>query len=63
MAVFRGIKSCDYSKSCDYMAMDIKAPPEKYSAVAGVKVDMDKIRESISLIMGGNISYNFGLQW
>ncbi|MGI6595303.1 MAG: anaerobic ribonucleoside-triphosphate reductase activating protein [Candidatus Ratteibacteria bacterium] len=54
-----GLKAAITANLVDYIAMDIKAPPEKYSAVAGVKVDMDKIRESISLIMGGNISYEF----
>ncbi len=35
----------------DYFAMDIKAPLEDYSLVAGVKVDTEKIKESIKLIM------------
>ncbi|MEM3445744.1 MAG: anaerobic ribonucleoside-triphosphate reductase activating protein [Thermoplasmata archaeon] len=36
----------------DYVAMDVKAPleQEKYNAVCGVSVDMEKIRESIQIL-------------
>jgi pyruvate formate lyase activating enzyme len=34
----------------DYVAMDIKSSPEKYSVVAGAEVLMDKVEESIKLI-------------
>jgi len=34
----------------DYVAMDIKAPKEKYKDIAGVKVDINKIEESIKLV-------------
>lgn len=43
----------------DYIAMDVKGPPEKYSVVAGVKVDIERIKESISLIIKGRIPYEF----
>ncbi len=43
----------------DYIAMDIKAPLEKLSNVAGVPVSREKIVESISLILGSNIDYEF----
>ena len=44
---------------CDYVAMDIKSSPEGYSRAAGVFVDMDAIKESISLLMGGSVDYEF----
>lgn len=34
----------------DYVAMDIKSSPERYSEAAGVEVDMAKIRESTDII-------------
>ena len=34
----------------DYIAMDIKGPKEKYSEVACVNVDLDKIEESIKMV-------------
>ena len=35
----------------DYIAMDIKAPFEKYEKVVGAKCDIDRIKESISIIL------------
>ncbi len=47
-------------KLIDYLAMDIKGPlSEKYSKIAGVKVDLEKIRKSISLIKKSGIDYEF----
>ncbi|MCX8082769.1 MAG: anaerobic ribonucleoside-triphosphate reductase activating protein [bacterium] len=43
----------------DYIAMDVKGPPEKYSKIAGVEVDMGKIKDSIFLIMKGKVPYEF----
>ena len=43
----------------DYVAMDIKAPVEKYSDIVRVKINPDKIRESISLIMKSGVDYEF----
>jgi len=43
----------------DYIAMDVKGPPERYDTIAGVKVDIKKIEESISLIKGASIGYEF----
>ncbi len=41
----------------DYVAMDIKAPAEKYDAICRVSVDQGAITESISLLMEGCIDY------
>jgi pyruvate formate lyase activating enzyme len=46
-------------KLIDYVAMDIKGPLEKYDEITGVKVDVDKIKESIELIMNSGIDYEF----
>lgn len=43
----------------DYIAMDLKAPLEKYEAVIGVKTDINKIKESIDLLINGNVPYEF----
>jgi pyruvate formate lyase activating enzyme len=43
----------------DYIAMDIKAPFEKYHQMAGRDVDTDDIRRSIEMIMASGIDYEF----
>ncbi len=43
----------------DYIAMDIKSSPTGYERAAGVPIDMSRIRESISLIMGSGLEYEF----
>ena len=43
----------------DYIAMDIKAPEEKYAEVVGATVDFRKIRKSIDLIMKKAKDYEF----
>ena len=43
----------------DYVAMDIKTMPERYERVAGVKVDMDAIGESIAAIRESGIPHEF----
>jgi pyruvate formate lyase activating enzyme len=43
----------------DYIAMDIKAPLEKYETVAGVKINIEKIQESINILKSSKIDYEF----
>lgn len=43
----------------DYVAMDIKAPIEKYEEIVGVKVNKEDILESINLIKSIGIDYEF----
>lgn len=44
----------------DYAAMDIKNSPEKYAQTSGVeKISMDRVRESISLLVNGTCDYEF----
>jgi len=43
----------------DYVAMDVKAPQEKYEAFCGVPVDHSAINASIDLLLCGHIDYEF----
>jgi pyruvate formate lyase activating enzyme len=47
------------AKLVDYIAMDIKAPLDKYSAVTNTHVDKDKIMKSINLIIHSNVKHEF----
>ena len=46
-------------KLVDYVAMDIKAPREKYEKVIGVKVNIKDIEESVKLLKEGKVDYEF----
>ena len=43
----------------DYIAMDIKAPLEKYNQITRIDINPEKILKSIQLIMNSNIKYEF----
>ncbi len=43
----------------DYVAMDLKAPLDKYESVIGVKTDIEKIKKSIKMLIEGNTPYEF----
>lgn len=43
----------------DYIAMDIKAPLDKYKAITRVDADTEKIKESINIIMQSPVDYEF----
>lgn len=47
------------NKLIDYVAMDIKAPLDKYEEVVGVKVDLKNIKNSIKLLKKNLIPYEF----
>lgn len=53
------LKECLALKLLDYIAMDIKAPLEKYKYVSGIECDIDKIQESIELIRDSNVAHEF----
>lgn len=44
---------------CDYVAMDVKNTPEKYSLTVGKTIDTDKILHSISILKEGKIPCEF----
>ena len=46
-------------KLLDYVAMDIKAPVEKYPLITGVQIEKDRIKNSIDLIMQSGVKYEF----
>lgn len=46
-------------KLIDYVAMDIKAPKEKYSQAAGVNIDVNKIQQSINILKENKVDYEF----
>ncbi len=46
-------------KLIDYVAMDIKAPIEKYSEVVGVKVNTNNILKSIDILKNSQIGYEY----
>jgi pyruvate formate lyase activating enzyme len=43
----------------DYISMDIKSSPEKYSLACGVKIDFERIKKSIEVIMNSKVEYEF----
>ena len=46
-------------KLINFIAMDVKAPLDKYMKLAGVSVPLDNIRESIQIILNSDIAYQF----
>ncbi len=46
-------------KLLDYVAMDIKASPERYDEVTRVKNDLDAIRRSITLLRNSSVEHEF----
>jgi len=46
-------------KLIDYVAMDIKAPKEKYSKAVGAKVDVKKIQKSIDILRKSKVDHEF----
>lgn len=43
----------------DYIAMDIKAPVDKYSLITNSRIDPSKIKKSINIIMSSGTDYEF----
>lgn len=46
-------------KLVDYIAMDIKAPWNRYDEVCGCSVDLDKIKDTVRIIRESGIKYEF----
>ncbi|HBP01494.1 MAG TPA: anaerobic ribonucleoside-triphosphate reductase activating protein [Candidatus Moranbacteria bacterium] len=46
-------------KLVDFIAMDIKNSPKKYSKTVGVSADMERIKLSVYMIMNSGIDYEF----
>jgi pyruvate formate lyase activating enzyme len=43
----------------DYVAMDIKASPDKYEQVTGVKVDFSNLQKSVKMIISSTLPHEF----
>lgn len=43
----------------DYVAMDIKAPLDKYEEICGTAIPMEKIEQSMNLLLQGKVDYEF----
>lgn len=46
-------------KLIDYVAIDIKAPKEKYELAAGVKVNISNIEKSVNILKKEKVDYEF----
>jgi pyruvate formate lyase activating enzyme len=46
-------------KLVDYIAMDIKASLDTYSDITGVKIDGEKIKKTLKIIMDSGLDYEF----
>lgn len=53
------LKELIKNKLVDYIAMDIKAPPQKYFFLIGKDIDLSLIFESIKVIENSSIEYEF----
>jgi len=53
------VKDLVDKKLVDYIAMDVKAPLEKYDEATGIGVDKENILKSIDLIRGCGVEYQF----
>lgn len=53
------VKKLIDAKLVDYLAMDIKAPLNRYADVTRVNIDVEAIAESIELIKSSGVEYEF----
>lgn len=53
------LKSLLEGKLVDYVAMDIKAPREKYEELTGQKINVEDISKSINMLLGLSVDYEF----
>lgn len=53
------LKGIVHSGLVDYIAMDIKNSPNKYSITAGTEIDVSMIKESVDFIMLCGVDYEF----
>jgi len=48
-----------YENLVDYIAMDVKAPKDKYNKLTGVDVELSKIEKSVDIIRDKAVDYEF----
>ncbi|MBU1134914.1 MAG: anaerobic ribonucleoside-triphosphate reductase activating protein [Nanoarchaeota archaeon] len=46
-------------KLLDFIAMDIKSSPNRYSEASGVEIDIEKIKSSANLVRNSGLEYEF----
>lgn len=46
-------------KKIEYVAMDMKAPYDRYIEICCCEVDINKIKESVDILLNSNIDYEF----
>lgn len=47
----------------DYLALDLKAPWQKYATLTGVDVDIDKVRKTMTLLLNSRIPCDFRITY
>lgn len=55
----RSIQLLLQDRLLDYVAMDVKGAPEKYPLVAGRRIEIERIENSLQLILASEIEYEF----
>lgn len=53
------VKNLIEKKLIDYVAMDIKAPLEKYSAVCGCDIDTERVMQTVKLLQTAGVAHEF----
>ena len=53
------IKEMIFNKEIEYIAMDVKAPLGRYEEIVNVQVNLEKIKESMDIIMESRLEYEF----
>ena len=53
------LQACLERGLVDYVAVDLKSSPARYSAAAGVTVDLDSVRRSVDLLLCGKVAHEF----
>jgi len=54
------LKKIIEDKLIDFVAMDLKEPlDERYSKIAGAEINLDKINQSVKILMGEKVAYEF----
>lgn len=53
------LKNLITDKVLDYIAMDIKAPWKKYHEIVGNKIDVEKIKTSVKIIIDSGLPHEF----
>ena len=55
----RRLKKLMEERVVDYVSLGVKAPFKRYNEVAGIKVDVDSVEQSIKLLRKGGVDHEF----